>query len=581
MVMRRKEGAFAVAQAAIFLVVLLLVSLPLEFQAKPNGLSTSSGSTSSQAPPSSSTSSNQVGTSSSQIASQTIPGTSTTTSESSGYVNGTVSTTELTADACAPTETRVSATSYSPSTNTRPVVTDTNIPASLSLPLFDPMNGCLYVPQDGGDALLVVSTVKNELVGAVTVGSWPQTPVLDTFDGYLYVPNGDGDTVSVVSGTTNGVVANLLVGTNPLTPAFDSYNGEIYVPNADNGSVSVISGTTNSVIATIPVGHDPGEAVSDPSNGDVYVPLTNDSLVILSGNSNTVIASVSLPGSPIGPPLFDSATGNIYVTTSGSKQNVESVVSGASNAIIANVTVGTDPSFPMLDPTNGNIYVPNYGNPDFYPGTVSVISTTNNSLVATITVGFGPTTPALDSLDGRVYIADSALGGLSGPLGALPKSISVISETANAVIANVTVSCSAEPAVFDSANGDVYSPCGPYEPLSVVASATESVVATVRMLPQGIGIAAADNDPNHLIYGYAVSLSISGATVATGYTSVTFSDLTYGQEYAVSVQQNEGNCTFMAWENGNRQVVAYGTNATLTVYAGSDYEGLTALYDCG
>jgi YVTN family beta-propeller protein len=71
---------------------------------------------------------------------------------------------------------------------------------------------------------------------------------------------------------------------------------------------------------------------------------------------------------------YNSATGNIYVGNQGT--NYVSILSGSTNRVIGNVTVGQGPVTPVFDPNNGNVYVTNFNSNGSPGNTVSVISTT-------------------------------------------------------------------------------------------------------------------------------------------------------------------------------------------------------------
>jgi YVTN family beta-propeller protein len=65
---------------------------------------------------------------------------------------------------------------------------------------------------------------------------------------------------------------------------------------------------------------------------------------------------------------YDSSNGYVYVANAGSKS--VSVISGATNKVIANIAVGSAPDGVVYDPSNGYVYVANSNS-----STVSVIST--------------------------------------------------------------------------------------------------------------------------------------------------------------------------------------------------------------
>jgi len=76
------------------------------------------------------------------------------------------------------------------------------------------------------------------------------------------------------------------------------------------------------------------------------------------------------------------------------------VINGATNTVIANITVGSWPAWVAYDPSNGYLYVADSGS-----NTVSVISGKTNTVIANITVGQGPWGVAYDPSNGYIYVA--------------------------------------------------------------------------------------------------------------------------------------------------------------------------------
>jgi YVTN family beta-propeller protein len=78
-----------------------------------------------------------------------------------------------------------------------------------------------------------------------------------------------------------------------------------------------------------------------------------------------------------------------------------SVINGATNTALGNITVGAGPYGIAYDPSNGCLYVTNYDN-----ATVSVINGTTNTVIGNITVGTDPVGVAYDSSNGYLYVAN-------------------------------------------------------------------------------------------------------------------------------------------------------------------------------
>ncbi|MDA4123715.1 MAG: YncE family protein, partial [Thaumarchaeota archaeon] len=180
----------------------------------------------------------------------------------------------------------------------------------------------------------------------------PSLPVFDQANGNIYVSNGGGDTVSVMSGATNSLVANVVVGSGPQTPVIDPANSELYVTNEYGNSISVISGVTNALVATVKVGVQPEQPVFNPMNGDIYVPnaapatcagdvcFANSTLSVISGATNTVIATVPICSGPNSPPVYDSSNGDVYVSCGGGTVWAISSTTLQSSTTTASTTLG-------------------------------------------------------------------------------------------------------------------------------------------------------------------------------------------------------------------------------------------------
>jgi YVTN family beta-propeller protein len=347
--------------------------------------------------------------------------------------------------------------------------------------------------------------------------------VLDSANGDIYVANFGNGTVSVISSTTNTVVAVLSVGnssSSPLPPVFDPANGELYVAISGGDAVAVISGET--VVSTVRVGGTPSTPFFDPQNTGIYVPFYSsaDFVSVISGATNTVIANITTGAQDFVGRAFDPTNGDIYLTSNS--EGTVSIISGETNTLVGSIALSfatycnpfdenlpnipcsqaqDGPSAPVFDPANGDIYVSNGGG-----DTVSVISGGTNSLVTNVDVGSGPGTPVIDPANGDIYV-----------LGEEGNTVSVISSATNAVIATATVGDQPFQAVFNPMNGDIYVPsltqdgCGAgvcliNSTLSIISGATNAVVATVPLCmdPTGTTVDSSNGD---------VYVSCSGGTV--------------------------------------------------------------------
>lgn len=232
----------------------------------------------------------------------------------------------------------------------------------------------------------------------------------------------------------------------------------------------------------------------DSSNGDLYVADSGAFAVnVVSGATNKVVANISLGAPPVGLD-FDTWNGDVYVANG----NSVSVISGVTNTVVATTSVSY-PTRVAFDSSNGDVYVTSYGS-----NNVSVISGTTNTVVKTIPVptGSGPLGVAFDSTNGDIYVADEG-----------PNMVSVISGASNTIVD--TISAGDEPygVGFDSANGDIYVTNAVAPIVSVISGDSNTVVATISV-PSLYGLASDSTNGDMYVPGdYSSNVSvISGVT---------------------------------------------------------------------
>jgi len=123
---------------------------------------------------------------------------------------------------------------------------------------------------------------------------------------------------------------------------------------------------------------------SGRNNPGGYVKYTLDLI-----NNTLINGNFVNTGNGMGPwgIAYDPSNGYIYVANFGS--DTVSVIDGATNTVIATIPVGYGPEGIAYDPSNGYIYVTNY-----VSGTVSIISTsvsTNSTSISSVTTSTTPT----------------------------------------------------------------------------------------------------------------------------------------------------------------------------------------------
>jgi YVTN family beta-propeller protein len=314
----------------------------------------------------------------------------------------------------------------------------------------------------------------------IGVGSSPQGIAYDSGKGEVFVANSGSDTVSVISDTSDTVVANISVGAgaSPAGLAYDPAKGEVFVVDGEGSpTVTVISDETNAVVAEIrgAGGYYPTGIVYDSDKGEIFVANHNSTISVISDASDTIVATVYVGHTPVGL-AFDPAKGEVFVTnplsnyTSGKVASGVSVISDVNNSVIAIVNVGGGPNPEGLayDPVKGEVFVA-----DGNSTSVRVISDTNNSIVANVTLeaeSAGDATEAgvlgaaYDSAEGEIFVADG--------WDYLPNAVSVISDTTNAVVATFDVGYGPVGVAYDSGKGEVFVANSDDNTVSVISDAT-------------------------------------------------------------------------------------------------------------
>ncbi len=286
----------------------------------------------------------------------------------------------------------------------------------------------------------------------------------------------------------------------------------------------------------------------------VVFALAAANMVHAVGVTNTITVGTSPTGV-----AYDSAIDEIFVANSG--YNTVSVISDASNAVVATVTVGTSPTGVTYDSTKGEIFVSNHDS-----NSVSVISDSKNTVVATVPVGTSPDNIAYDSGKSEIFVVNSG-----------DNTVSVISDSTNTVVATVPVGTNPNKVIYDSAKGEMFVANSGYNTLSVISDSSNTVVATVTVgtSPAGEAYDSARNEVFVANYGsttVSVVSDSSNAVVAT----LTVGTVPYGVAYDSSMGEvfvsNHGDGTVSVISDSSNVVVA-------TVTVGNSPAGVA--YDSG
>ena len=444
---------------------------------------------------------------------------------------------------------------------------------------FDPANGDLYATNAIGDTVSVIDAATSAVIATIPVGSIPQGVAYDSSNGQIFITNSESDNISVIDGATNQLVPlgpnALHLGEYPIGIAYDPSNGELYVANYESNNVSVINGATDSLTTTIAFTATtlPFGVAVDTSNDQVFVSGSESPGTINEINpaTNTVTGSpVSLGDEPTGV-VFDPTNGLLYVANFGSGS--VSVVNGVTDTVVGSaISVAANPEFFAYNGDSSLVYVGTY-NDELY-----AINGTTNAVAATISeqppAGSDVATRGLafDPASGDVYAVSADLDSvlvLSALLQIGPASDSIRGTGASGFVSDeITVSGGAGSSVFDTATDDLYVPDSTSDAVSVVSASTDSVVATVLVGTAPVATTA-DADNGEIYVANSGSDTVSVFNPATGTITAT---LTVGTEPTALAYDASNGDVYVANEGSASVTVIRGTtNVVLsTIPVGTD-----------
>jgi YVTN family beta-propeller protein len=255
-----------------------------------------------------------------------------------------------------------------------------------------------YIANSGANVVTVLDTATEAIVTTIPVGAHPVRVALSPDGTRAYVSNRDADSVSVIDTGTDTVVATIPVGDSPATLAVVPSGDEIYVV-VNGGAIQVIERARGAVAATIPVPGNGGGLAFTPDGSRAYV--ASGPISVIDTATRTVVHSF-LADSGSATAVAVSPNGSrAYFGTNGTDPfgggAGVAVLDTATNAVVANVTLGTLPGQIALAPDGSRAYVgvqalwvnTGYG-AAFIPGaSVTVIDTTTTMPIASINLGSG------------------------------------------------------------------------------------------------------------------------------------------------------------------------------------------------
>jgi len=232
------------------------------------------------------------------------------------------------------------------------------------------------------------------------------------------------------------------------------------------------SALSQKLLTAINIGAQALTPVANVTNNMIYVPNYGlNTLTVISGASETVVDNITMPYQPLAAAV-NTTTNMVYVATASenSDNGAIVVVDASSNNVVAIV-----PAFPVgsiaVNPATDLIYFVNGG------GIISVLDGTTNQVVGSINTALGCCIQGIDvdTVTNRIYATENVLEGR-------PELVAIDGATNNFQIFPLTGTYGVTAPIVDSTLNRVYVPVNSISGLLVINGATGKILETA--LPQ-------------------------------------------------------------------------------------------------
>lgn len=311
----------------------------------------------------------------------------------------------------------------------------------------------------------------------------------------VYVTNEDGGTISIISTASQRVVGEVRVGTRPRGIEVDDAGGLIYVAlsgtpkcppttpdeecakrEADESKdgIGVVDARERRLIRVLPGGSDPEEFDVDPTGGRLFVSSEDAGrLSVVDLATGQVVRVVPVGREPEGVRLSPDAS-TVYVTSES--DHAVTVVDTRSGQARGSIPVGFRPRNSIFTAAGDRAYVSAEAG-----GSVAVVDVAASRVLRTIMLPPGslPMGLALSRDERRLYVANGRA-----------RTVSVVDLATADIIANVRVGARPWGIGLTSDGKFLYTANGPSDDVSVIDTESLNVVATIRVgdTPWGLAI---------------------------------------------------------------------------------------------
>lgn len=201
---------------------------------------------------------------------------------------------------------------------------------------LNPTGTKLYLANFLEDTVSVNNVSTPTVVGTISLPAGAGPVFVHSADPTnMYLANYGNGTVAAINATSDVVIGSLAVGNQPVAMAELPNFQKLYVANQGSGTVTSINVVGFSVGKTIPVGSAPVWALARPDSAKIYVLDNSGTIYEIDTLSDTVTGTSSSAGAGSNFMAFDPVVQRLYVTN-------------PANGMVAILSTATDPNPPAL-----------------------------------------------------------------------------------------------------------------------------------------------------------------------------------------------------------------------------------------
>jgi YVTN family beta-propeller protein len=264
-----------------------------------------------------------------------------------------------------------------------------------------------YVGVFKDDAVAVIDTAQDKVIGTILVPKGPHGLVVTPDDRKVYVSSDGASTVSVIDTASDRVVASIDTGANPHGLAVSGDGRRVLVSGWGSNRALVINTATDRVMGEVRVAQPHNGTLSrDGRTGWVASQQQGAAALIrLDLTAWKETARVSLDKTPRALELTPDGK-RVFFTLAG--VNAIQVLDTATLQIVAQIPVGASPHYAPFTPDGRWALAVVQG-----PGELGILDTASNTVAGTVAVGKAPHW-STSSSDGRMaYVTNEGSNDVS------------------------------------------------------------------------------------------------------------------------------------------------------------------------